>query len=183
MFEVQLPALRKLQHVAGTAAGIGFVFGLLIPVVAIFALNWHCPFGDGILQIGGFLVLTAIGSAIILGNLTALVLIGVSKYRQMGSVRKPNLPGEENSKYRQMGSVRKPNLPGEENSKYRQMGSVRKPNLPRGENSVRKPNLPENENSVRKPNLPEEESSVRKLNLPEEESAVSNSSKKGDDKT
>ena len=164
MFEVQLPALRKLQHVAGTAAGIGFVFGLLIPVVAIFALNWHCPFGDGILQIGGFLVLTAIGSAIILGNLTALVLIGVSKYRQMGSVRKPNLPGEENSK-------------------YRQMGSVRKPNLPRDESAVRKPNLPGNESSVRKPNLPGDESSVRKPNLPENENSVSNSSKKGDDKT
>ena len=82
MFEVQLPALRKLQNVAGTAAGAGFVLGLLTPAVAIFALNWRCPFGDGILRIGGFLVLTAIGSAIILGNLTALVSISVSKYRQ-----------------------------------------------------------------------------------------------------
>ena len=85
MFEVQLPALRKLQNVAGTAAGVGFVLGLLIPVVAIFVLNWHCPFGDGILQIGGFLALTAFGSAIIIGNLTAIVLIGVSKYRRMVS--------------------------------------------------------------------------------------------------
>ena len=54
MFEVQLPGLRKLQNVAGTAAAIGFVLGLLIPGVAIFALNWHCPFGNGIFQVGGF---------------------------------------------------------------------------------------------------------------------------------
>ena len=87
--EVHLPVLRKLQNVAGTAAGVGFVLGLAIPVVSIFALNWHCPFGDGILQIGGFLVLTAFGSAIVVGNLTALVSIGISKYRQIGSVRKP----------------------------------------------------------------------------------------------
>ena len=93
--EVHLPVLRKLQNVAGIAAGVGFVLGLAIPVVAIFALNWHCPFGDGILQFGGFLALTAIGSAIVVGNLTALVSIGISKYRQIGSVRKPNLPGDE----------------------------------------------------------------------------------------
>ena len=85
MFEVQLPGLRKLQNVAGNAAGIGFVLGLLIPCVAIFALNWRCPFGEGILQVGGFLVLTAFGSAIILGNLTAIISIGVAKYRQRSS--------------------------------------------------------------------------------------------------
>ncbi len=85
MFEVQLPALRKLQNSAGNAAGIGFVLGLLIPCVAIFALNWHCPFGDGILQVVGFLALTAIGGAIVIGNLTAMVLIAVAKYRQRPS--------------------------------------------------------------------------------------------------
>lgn len=82
MFEIQLPALRKLQNVAGTAAAIGFVLGLLIPGVAIFALNWHCPFGNGVFRVGGFLVLTAIGSAIVAGNLTAIVSIGVAKYRR-----------------------------------------------------------------------------------------------------
>ena len=82
MFEVRLPALRKLQNVAGIAAGIGFILGLAIPVLAIFALNWHCPFGDGIFQISGFLALTAIGSTIIVGNLTAIVSIGVAKYRR-----------------------------------------------------------------------------------------------------
>ena len=82
MFEVQLPGLRRLQNVAGTAAGIGFVLGLLIPVVAIFALNWRCPFGGGILQVGVFLALTAIGGAIVIGNLTAIVLIAVAKHRR-----------------------------------------------------------------------------------------------------
>ena len=83
MFEVQLPALRKFQNVAGIAAGIGFVLGLLIPAVAIFGLHWHCPFGDGILQVSGFIAITGIGSAIIVGNLTAFILIGVAKYRQL----------------------------------------------------------------------------------------------------
>lgn len=85
MFEIQLPALRKLQNVAGAAAAIGFVLGLLIPCVAIFVLNWHCPFGDGILGVGGFLVLTAIGTAIVVGNLTAIVSIAVAKHRRASS--------------------------------------------------------------------------------------------------
>ena len=83
MFEVQLPALKKFQNVAGTAAGIGFILGLLIPALAIFTQHWHCPFGDGILQVGGFMAITALGSAIVVGNLTALVIIAVAKYRRM----------------------------------------------------------------------------------------------------
>lgn len=83
MFEVQLPMLKKLQNVAGAAAGIGFILGTLIPAVAIFILDWRCPFGDGILRVGGFLVTAGFGSAIIFGNLVALVLIGLAKYRQM----------------------------------------------------------------------------------------------------
>lgn len=83
MFEVQLPMLKKLQNVAGAAAGIGFILGILIPAVAIFILDWHCPFGDGILRIGGFLIISGFGSAVISGNLVALILIGLAKYRQM----------------------------------------------------------------------------------------------------
>ena len=82
MFEVQLPMLKKLQNVAGAAAGIGFLLGILIPAVAIFILDWHCPFGDGILRIGGFLIISGFGSAIVVGNLTALILIGVAKIKQ-----------------------------------------------------------------------------------------------------
>ena len=83
MFEVQLPMLKKFQNVAGAAAGIGFILGTLIPAVAIFILDWQCPFGDGILRIGGFLVIAGFGSAIIFGNTVALTLIGVAKYRQI----------------------------------------------------------------------------------------------------
>ena len=83
MFEVQLPMLKKLQNVASAAAGIGFILGTLIPAVAIFILDWHCPFGDGILRIVGFLVILGFGSAIVFGNIAALVLIGFAKYRQM----------------------------------------------------------------------------------------------------
>lgn len=83
MFEVQLPALKKFQNVAGIAAGVGFVLGLLIPTVAIFLLDWQCPFGGGVLQVGGFIAITGVGSAIIVGNLTALILIGVTKYRRL----------------------------------------------------------------------------------------------------
>ena len=75
--------LKKLQNVAGAAAGIGFILGILIPAVAIFILDWHCPFGDGILRIGGFLIISGFGSAVIFGNLVALILIGFAKYRQM----------------------------------------------------------------------------------------------------
>ena len=82
MFEIQLPGLKKLQNTAGIAAGIGFVLGLLIPAVAIFIAEWQCPFGDSILQVSGFMAITSLGSAIIVGNLTALILIGVAKYRR-----------------------------------------------------------------------------------------------------
>lgn len=82
MFEVQLPGLKKFQNVAGIAAGVGFVLGLLIPAVAIFSLHWQCPFGDGILQVGGFMAITGVGSAIVVGNLTAVILIGIAKHRR-----------------------------------------------------------------------------------------------------
>lgn len=83
MFEVQLPMLKKFQNVAGAAAGIGFILGTLIPVVAIFIFDWQCPFGDGILRIGSFLVIAGFGSAIIFGNIVALALISFAKYRQI----------------------------------------------------------------------------------------------------
>ena len=83
MFEVQLPMLKRFQNVAGAAAGIGFILGALIPAAAIFMLNWQCPFGDGIFRIGGFFVIAGFGSAIIFGNIIALVLISFAKYRQI----------------------------------------------------------------------------------------------------
>ena len=57
MLEIQLPMIKRIQNAAGAAAGIGFILGTLIPAVAIFIFDWQCPFGDGILRIGGFLVI------------------------------------------------------------------------------------------------------------------------------
>lgn len=82
MFEVQLPALKKYQHIAGITAGVGFVLGMLIPAFAIFTARWACPFGDGLLRIGGFLLLTGLGCAIVFGNLVAVFLMGLAKMKR-----------------------------------------------------------------------------------------------------
>ena len=74
--------LKKFENVAGAAARIGFILGILIPAVAIFIFQWHCPFGTGVLRIGGFLVITGFSSAIVFGNIVAVVLIGFAKYRR-----------------------------------------------------------------------------------------------------
>jgi hypothetical protein len=82
MFEIRLPAFKKIQTISAVAACIGFVIGVLIPARAIFANNWSCPFGNGFIQVYGFLGVTGIGSGIVAGNLAALVLIGLAKYRR-----------------------------------------------------------------------------------------------------
>jgi len=44
--------------------------------------NWQCPFGEGILQTVGFLVLTGLISAMVLGNLVAIILVRIAKFQQ-----------------------------------------------------------------------------------------------------
>lgn len=83
MFEVQPSGLKKYQNIAGIAGGIGFVLGIVIPFIGMFMLGWQCPFGDSILQTVGFLAITGFGSAIVLGNLVAFLLIGITKYQQV----------------------------------------------------------------------------------------------------
>ena len=85
MFEIRLPAFKKLQTISAVAAGIGFIIGVLIPARAIFINNWQCPFGNGLIQICGFLGTIGLGSGIVVGNLVALILIGIAKYRQTPS--------------------------------------------------------------------------------------------------
>ncbi len=87
MFEVQLPALKKYQNIAGIAAVVGFMLGVLIPAFAIFSARWACPFGDGLLRIGGFLLLTGLGCAVVFGNLVAVFLMGLAKTTQRRSNR------------------------------------------------------------------------------------------------
>ena len=82
MFEIHLPALKKIQTISAVAACIGFIIGVLIPARAIFVNNWPCPFGEGTIQVCGFLGIIGIGSGIVTGNLVALVLIGLAKHRQ-----------------------------------------------------------------------------------------------------
>ena len=81
MFEIQLPGFKKFQTISAVAAGIGFIIGVLMPARAIFMNNWQCPFGNGLLQICGFLGIVGLGSGIVVGNLVALILIGIAKWR------------------------------------------------------------------------------------------------------
>lgn len=81
MLEVKLPGFKKYQTLSAVAAGIGFIIGILIPARAIFINDWQCPFGSGLIQIFGFLGIVGLGSGILVGNLVALILIGIAKWR------------------------------------------------------------------------------------------------------
>ncbi len=82
MFEIRPSGSKRYQNIAGIAGGIGFVLGTVIPGIAIFTHRWHCPFGDGIFQTLGFLAITGFISAIVVGNLVAFLLIGITKSLQ-----------------------------------------------------------------------------------------------------
>lgn len=88
MFKVHPSGLKKHQNIAGIAGGIGFMLGTVIPCIGILTNRWHCPFGDGIFHIIGFLAITGFGTAIVLGNFVAFLLIGIAKYQH--SLRKPS---------------------------------------------------------------------------------------------
>ncbi len=81
MFEIHLPLLKRYQSIAGIAGGIGFCLGIVIPGIGILAWNWQCPFGSGIFHTLGFLALTGLISAIVLGNLAAFILVRIAKFR------------------------------------------------------------------------------------------------------
>ena len=98
MFEIPLPTLKKYQRVSAVAAGLGFIIGALIPAGAIFVNNWQCPFGNGLLQIAGFLGVIGLVSGVVIGNLAALLLIGIAKWRSVSVNRQPSetrVPVEE----------------------------------------------------------------------------------------
>lgn len=81
MFEIHLPLLKKYQNIAGIAGGIGFVLGTVIPGIGLLTLGWTNPIGNGIFQTICFLAITGFFSAIIIGNLAALILIKIAKSR------------------------------------------------------------------------------------------------------
>jgi hypothetical protein len=82
MLEVRLPAIKKYQTIAGRAAIISFLLGVLIPTFAIITGRWSCPFGDGLLCTAGFVFLTGALSGALVGNVVALLLILIAKRRQ-----------------------------------------------------------------------------------------------------
>ena len=81
MFEIHLPQLKKYQNISGVAGITAFLLGTVIPVIGFLILDWHCPFGNGLFQTLAFSVLIGIISALVWGNLVALLLIRIAKYR------------------------------------------------------------------------------------------------------
>ena len=86
MQEVHLP-IKKYQNITVIAAVVGFLLGALIPAFAFGKGYWSCPFGQGVIRIGVFVLLTAVLSAILAGNAAALLVIFIAKLR--GASPKP----------------------------------------------------------------------------------------------
>ena len=85
MLEIHLPQLKKYQNISGIAGIIGFLLGTVISGIGFLTFDWHCPFGNGLLQILAFSVLIGIICAVVLGNFVAFLLIRIAKYRQVTS--------------------------------------------------------------------------------------------------
>ena len=86
MQEVHLP-IKKYQKITVIAAVVGFLLGALIPAFAFGKGYWSCPFGQGVIRIGVFVLLTAVLSSLLVGNAAALLVIFIAKLR--GSTPKP----------------------------------------------------------------------------------------------
>lgn len=82
MFDVQPSGFRKHQNIAGIAGCIGFILGISVSGIGLLLHIWQCPFGNGFLQVLGFLILVGLVSAVVVGNLVALILIWIAKIRQ-----------------------------------------------------------------------------------------------------
>ena len=80
MQEVRLP-IKKYQTITVIAAVVGFLLGALIPAFAFGKGYWSCPFGQGVIRIGVFVLLTAVLSALLTGNAAALLVIFIAKLR------------------------------------------------------------------------------------------------------
>lgn len=88
MLEIRLP-IKKYQRMTTIAAVIGFLLGVAVPALAFMTGRWSCPFGSGVIRTGGFILLTGALSAALIGNLAALLLIVIAKFRQSASHRRP----------------------------------------------------------------------------------------------
>ena len=81
MREVQLP-IKKYQTITIIAAVIGFLLGMLIPAFAFGKGYWSCPFGEGMIRVGVFILLVGILGSLLIGNVAALLVIFIAKLRQ-----------------------------------------------------------------------------------------------------
>ena len=81
MQEVHLP-LKKYQTITIIAAVTGFLLGTLIPAVAFGKGHWACPFGQGVVQVGVFVLLTGVLGSLLTGNAAALLVILIARLRR-----------------------------------------------------------------------------------------------------
>lgn len=82
MYQVRLP-IKKYQNLAGIAAVTGFLFGAILPLYGFATGRWTCPFGDRIFHNVIFSLLSGVVGALLLGNLAAVALILIAKYRKL----------------------------------------------------------------------------------------------------
>ncbi len=81
MQEVHLP-LKKYQTITIIAAVVGFLLGTLIPAFAFGKGHWSCPFGQGVMQVGVFVLLTGVLGSLLTGNVVALLVIFIARLRR-----------------------------------------------------------------------------------------------------
>ena len=81
MQEVRLP-IKRYQTITVVAAVVGFLLGALIPAFAFGKGYWLCPFGEGVIRSGVFVLLTGILTALLAGNAAALLVIFIARLRR-----------------------------------------------------------------------------------------------------
>lgn len=81
MQEVHLP-VKKYQTITIIAALVGFLLGTLIPAFAFGKGHWACPFGQGVVRVGVFVLLTGVLGSLLTGNVAALLVILIARLRR-----------------------------------------------------------------------------------------------------
>ena len=81
MQEVHLP-VKRYQTITIIAAVAGFLLGTLIPAFAFGKGHWSCPFGQGVLRVGVFVLLTGVLGSLLTGNVAALLVILIARLRR-----------------------------------------------------------------------------------------------------
>ena len=82
MYQIRLP-IKKYQNLAGIAAVAGFLFGVVIPLYGFATGQWGCPFGDRVIHMAIFGLLSGLVGALLLGNLAAVALILITKLSKL----------------------------------------------------------------------------------------------------